>query len=232
MYCVNCGVKLADTEKVCPLCGTAAYHPDLQRKPAAPLYATEHSINYHHVNSKAAHVVLTTAFALAAISFLLINWQIYGQITWGGIVSGAILLGYVLIVLPTWFQKPNPVVFACCDFAAAGLYLWYVNQALHGDWFLSLAFPVTGFLAVLVITVAALLYYVRRGKLYIFGGAFILLGGFMPIMELLIKITFGISRFYGWSIYPSLVFAAIGGICIFLAVNRRAREAMERRFFI
>ena len=29
MYCVNCGVKLAPTESVCPLCGTRVYHPDL-----------------------------------------------------------------------------------------------------------------------------------------------------------------------------------------------------------
>lgn len=233
MYCVNCGVRLADTEKVCPLCGVTAYHPDIQRKAAVPLYAEEHShTNFHHVNTKAAHVVITTAFVLAALSFLLINLQIHGQITWGGIVSGAIVLAYILAVLPTWFKRPNPVVFSICDFLAAGLYLWYLNQATAGDWFLSFAFPVTGFLAIIVITVTVLLYYVRRGKLYIFGGAFILLGGFMPLLELLITITFDISKFYGWSIYPALAFTAAGGICIFLAINRRAREAMEQRFFI
>jgi len=233
MYCVNCGVKLADTEKVCPLCGVTAYHPDIQRQPAVPLYAETHShTNFHHVNTKAAHVVITTAFVLVALSFLLIDLQIHDRITWGGIVSGAIVLAYVLTVLPTWFKKPNPVVFSVCDFVAAGLYLWYLNQTTAGDWFLSFAFPVTGFLAVIVITVTVLLYYVRRGKLYIFGGAFILLGGFMPLLELLITITFDISKFYGWSVYPALAFAAAGGICIFLAINRRAREAMEQRFFI
>ena len=29
MFCVKCGVKLADTEKICPLCGTTVYHPDI-----------------------------------------------------------------------------------------------------------------------------------------------------------------------------------------------------------
>lgn len=233
MYCVNCGVRLADTEQVCPLCGVRAYHPDIQRAEAVPLYAAEHSsTNFHHVNSKAAHVVITTAFVLAALSFLLIDLQIHAGITWGGIVSGAIILAYVLVVLPTWFRHPNPVVFSCCDFFAVGLYLWYVNQAVSGDWFLSFAFPVTGCMAVIGITVATLLCYLRRGKLYIFGGAFILLGLFMPLLELLIYITFDISKFFGWSIYPALVFVAVGGLCIFLAINRHAREAMERRFFI
>lgn len=232
MYCVNCGVKLADTEKCCPLCGVRVYHPDIQREPAAPLYAAEHSTtDYHHVNSKAAHVVITTAFFLAAAGVLLINWQIYGEITWGGIVSGAIALAYVLTVLPTWFSNPNPVVFTCCNFVAIGLYLWYVNLSTTGGWFLSFAFPVTGCVAAIVITVTALLHYVKRGKLFIFGGAFILFGMFMPLLELLICITFDIARFFGWSIYPGVIFAAIGGICIYLAVNKHAREAMERKFF-
>ena len=233
MYCVNCGVKLADTEKVCPLCGIRAYHPDIQRQTIAPLYAEKHSsTNFHHVNTKAAHIVITTAFALAIISFLLIDWQIQGDISWGGIVSGAVALLYVLIILPTWFRKANPVVFSSIDFVATGLYLWYVNQVTDGDWFLSFAFPVTGVMAIIVITVTTLLCYVGRGKLYIFGGAFILLGFFMPLLELLIYITFEISKFFGWSLYPALVFVAVGGLLIFLAINRRAREVMERKFFI
>ena len=38
MYCINCGVKLADTEEKCPLCATVVYHPDLDRETAEPLY--------------------------------------------------------------------------------------------------------------------------------------------------------------------------------------------------
>lgn len=33
MYCMNCGVKLGQGEKKCPLCGLPAYHPDLKRTP-------------------------------------------------------------------------------------------------------------------------------------------------------------------------------------------------------
>jgi len=233
MYCVNCGVELADTENCCPLCGVRVYHPDMQRNAATPLYAVEHSsTNFHYVNSKAAHVVITTAFLLGALCVVLIDLQIHGRITWSGIAGGAIVLAYVLAVLPTWFRKPNPVIFTSCDFVTVGLYLWYLNQTTSGDWFLSFAFPVTGIMAIIVIALTTLLYYVKGGKLYIFGGAFILLGLFMPLLELLIFITFDISKFFGWSIYPGLFFAAIGGICIYLAINRRARESMTQRFFL
>ena len=29
MYCVKCGVELADSQRVCPLCGTRVFHPDI-----------------------------------------------------------------------------------------------------------------------------------------------------------------------------------------------------------
>ena len=34
MYCVKCGVELADSQRVCPLCGTRVFHPDIPRKTA------------------------------------------------------------------------------------------------------------------------------------------------------------------------------------------------------
>ena len=33
MYCINCGVELADSETVCPLCGTRVFHPDMPLLP-------------------------------------------------------------------------------------------------------------------------------------------------------------------------------------------------------
>lgn len=231
MYCVNCGVKLADTEKRCPLCGVAAFHPDIERAAEEPPYP-QHRLPVPQVNSRAAQIVATTAFLLPLLITLLCDLQINGAVTWSGFVMGALLTGYVIFVLPYWFQKPNPVVFTACSFVTIGLYLLYINHAVDGDWFLSFAFPVTGCIGLIVTTVAALLRYVRRGVLYIIGGALIALGAFMPLMEYLIDITFRRPRFVGWSLYPLVALALLGGMLIFLAINRRAREKMERKFFI
>ena len=38
MYCVNCGVNLADTEKKCPLCETEVYHPVIKQGEVQKLY--------------------------------------------------------------------------------------------------------------------------------------------------------------------------------------------------
>ena len=42
MYCIKCGVELADSEKVCPLCGTPVFHPDLPCGQGEPPYPPDH----------------------------------------------------------------------------------------------------------------------------------------------------------------------------------------------
>ena len=57
------------------------------------------------------------------------------------------------------------------------------------------------------------------------------LGGTMLLIEYLLDITFG-RAFVGWSIYPLAVLILLGGLLIYLAIDRSAREVMERKLFI
>lgn len=231
MYCINCGVKLADTEKACPLCGVAVFHPQLRQPEGEPLFP-QNQFPEVRVRPRAGQIVLTTLFLLPLLVTLLCDLQINGAVTWSGYVAGALLTTYVILVLPLWFRRPNPVIFVPCGFAAVGLYLLYIDLATHGDWFLSFAFPVTGGIGLIVTAVVALLKYLRRGSLYILGGAMIALGAFMPLMEFLICVTFTGLRFVGWSLYPLITLVLLGGMLIFLAISRPARETMERKFFL
>ncbi len=231
MYCINCGVKLADSEKKCPLCGVAVFHPDLIQPEGEPMYPN----NVQPVPqrpSRAAQIVMTTMMLMAGLISLACDLQISGKVTWSGYVIGALLVGYSMMVLPFWFSRPNPVIFVPCSFAVVGAFLLYINLKTGGDWFLGLALPVTAVLGVIVTGVIALLRYVRRGQLYIFGGAFLALGLFMPVLEYLIYRTFSLESFFGWSFYPLIALVLFGGMLIFLAICRPARERMEQNFFI
>ena len=64
------------------------------------------------------------------------------SIGWFGYVAGALLMTYIAFALPMWFDKPNPVVLVPCNFAALTLYLFYINFATCGDWFLTFAYGV------------------------------------------------------------------------------------------
>lgn len=230
MFCIRCGVKMADIQTTCPLCGTKMILPE-DMELGEGLYPQ----NRHPSMEKRSlwpHVVIAALFLLPMLIVIICNWQLSGRITWAGFVVGALLALYVMFGLPGWFRKPNPVIFTPCAFAAVALYLLYINLATGGSWFFLFALPVTGAVGLIVTAVVTLVKYVRRGFLYIYGGAVMAFGAFMPVMEWLLTCTFAPIRFLGWSFYPLVVLVLLGGVLIFLAICRPAREMVERRTFI
>lgn len=231
MYCVKCGVKLADSEQLCPLCGTTVYHPDIVREEDNRIFPKS---QYPAPEGKTLGIpiFLTAIFILPILVVLFCDLTFSSAITWSGIVVGALILAYLLFVLPLWFKAPHPMIFVPCSFATIGLYLFYLDWTINGKWFLSFAFPLLGCIATITITVLALVRYVRKGKLYIFGGACIATGVMMLLIEFLMTITFAGIKFIGWSYYPMISFVLVGGFLIFLGICRPAREVMERKFFV
>lgn len=229
MYCINCGVKLADTESKCPLCNTAVYHPDIERQTAPPLYPSD-KLPKTFVTSKALCGAIIILFLIPAVVCFLADFMINDTIDWSGYVLGALVIAYVIFALPMWFKKPNPVIFTPCSFAAIILYLLYIDVATDGGWFLTFALPVSAALCAIISALVTLLHYLRRGKLYIFGGFLIALGALALLMEFLMVVTFEM-KFMGWSSYPLSVLLLTGILLIYLAINRSARAAIERKLF-
>lgn len=232
MYCINCGVRLGDGDKPCPLCGTVPFHPDLQPEKVESLYP-EGRHPTDQLSPRGILIVITVmAFLLPMVITLQCDLLINGAVTWCGYVIAALAALYVPCVLPFWFRRPNPVIFVPCTFVALGGFLLYLNFATGGQWFLSFAFPVVGAACLIVTAVVTLVKYLRRGHLYVYGGAALATAAFMPVMEMLVVITFHREKFFAWSWYPMTAFALVGGLLIFLGAYAPARETMERKFFI
>ncbi len=231
MYCIKCGVRLADTERTCPLCGTVCFHPDIPHPKVDPLYPRQNHPQMQ-VSPLGAMSALTLLCLIPLGICLLCDLRINSRITWSGYVTGAILLLYEIFVLPGWFRRPNPVIFVPCGFAATALYLLYIDLFAGGShWFLLFALPLVGGVGLIFTTLITLLGYVKRGKLYIFGGCAMALGAYMPLIEFLAIRTFD-RPLVGWSVYPFVALVLLGGYLIFLGICRPARESMARKFFI
>ena len=230
MYCINCGVKLGETQTACPLCGTRVYHPDIPLSEERPLYPKDKYPKLK-ANSKVWNGILVILFTITMMVCAFADYNASGSFDWIGYAIGALLVGYIALALPLWFRHPNPVIFIPCNFVSATLYVLYINLATGGDWFLTLALPVSASLCLVVSTLVTLLYYLKKGQLYVWGGFLIAIGGIILLIELLMDSTFGIP-FMGWSIYPLAFLGVLGLICIYLAINTSAREAMARRLFI
>lgn len=228
MYCVNCGVKLADTEEKCPLCNTGVGER-VERPPVVPLYPKD-VLPQRTVKTAAVNGTILILWVMVTLVIFFVDMQRDWQLSWSYYVAGALVLSYVVLMLPLWFEKPNPVIFVPCSFAAVAAYLLLIALLTGGSWYLPFALPVTGSFALVVTALVTLLRYIKKGRLYILGGAFMLLGGVMLLVELLMVATFRMS-FAGWSVYPLIVLFFLGGLLIFLGINKTARERMERRFF-
>lgn len=231
MYCIQCGVKLADSERQCPLCGTVAFHPQIPQPQGEPLYPANRK-PVPQVNPLGARFVVTVIFLLPILITLLCDLQLTRRVTWSGYVAGALVMAYTILVLPGWFRRPNPVIFVPVGFTAVALYLLYIDLATGGGWFLSFAFPVTGGMMLISTAVVALTRYLRRGRLYIFGGAAIAAGAFMMLVEYLANLTFHVERAVFWSMYPLTVLALLGVVLLTVAVCRPLRESLEQKFFL
>lgn len=229
MYCIKCGVKLADTEKKCPLCNTAVFHPDFEQKPERLLYPDD-KMPKSNSNPKALNIAVVILFLIPLFVCFFADWFLDGKIEWFGYVAGSLAIVYVTFALPSWFKKPNPVILVPCWFAVAALYLLYINFATDGDWFLSFGLPVVGGIGLITCAVVTLIYYLRKGTLYILGGAFMVLGAFILLVEFLMKLTFGL-QFIGWSIYPLVVLFLFGGLMILIAADDMVRETIKRKLF-
>lgn len=230
MYCIKCGVELADTENVCPLCGTKVYHPDIVRSAAEPSYPRG-SDTAVKISMRGIMLAITFAFAAVIAQFIICRLSIPASSSWVGYAIGGTALLYVIVFLPLWFKKPNPVIFVPCNYAAVLLYLLYIDLTVKGGWFLSFALPVVATNALIVTAIVVLCYYLRRGYLYIFGGALIAHGGFMVLLEFLIGLTFLKDTTLRWSYFPLAGCFMLGMALIIIAISRPLREHLRKKLF-
>lgn len=231
MYCIKCGVELADGQSKCPLCGTVVYHPDVpvtEAKPPYPSYVRPPM----RVNHRGVMFLVTMVCVMLIIQLIICDFSISGGFVWSLYADGGLLLSYILFLLPLWFRRPNPVIFVPCDFVAIALYLLFIDLVTGGDWFLSFAFPVVGIAGIIVTTVVALVRYVRRGYFFIFGGAVIACGGYLMLLEFFLNITFKLRGTFIWSIYPLIGCFLMGMALIVIGISKPLRESLSKKFFL
>ena len=230
MYCVKCGVKLADGQSICPICHTEVYHPDIKNteKNTYPKIG----FKSEEFNPKGVLFVITIILFIVALIPVLFELTWHFSIAWSGYAAGGVMLAYVIFVLPFWFKNANPVIFVPCDFAAITLYVGYINLKVDGDWFLTFSMPITLSLGLIVTAVVTLFRYVKHGRLYMVGGGMIGLGVWTALIEFLIYVTFGVRSPVIWSSCSFATLFLFGMMLIVIAIVKPLKESLRRIFFV
>ncbi len=230
MYCIKCGIELSAGQTVCPVCQTRVYHPDLPNE-GQPTYPKKEFVS-EEFNRRGLLFVITMLWLLPTFLPTIFELLWHESIAWSGYVLGAFVLTYVCFVLPWWFKRPNPVIFVPSGFAAALVYLLYIDLQESGDWFLKFAFPTGAALALIVCAVVALCRYLSRGRLYVFGGALIALGAWTILIEFLIRVAFSVRFSVMWSLFSGITLALLGIMLIVIAIVRPLRDSLYKIFFV
>lgn len=228
MYCVKCGVELADSERSCPLCETPVYYPGLSENPEAPYPKSKKPKEVRGI--RGLYFLATVASILAILIVLLCDININGGIVWSDYVLFGILLFYVIFLLPGWFRHPSVAIFVPVNFLAIALYLGYVNLKTLGDWFLPFAMPVTAFTALIISATLILCRYVKKGYLFIFMGTAFALSAWFITVEILLNITFKLAATLVWSLYPATACFVIGIALMLVALIKPLRMSLSKIF--
>ena len=229
MFCVKCGVELSESENKCPLCNTPVYYPEKER---GELKFPEFKNEREPLNARGLSFVVSFFAIIAAVICFICNITVNDELSWSIYAISALGLAYVIFVLPSWFRHPSVAVFVPVDFLAAALFVGVVALKLGADWYFTFALPVIAFLALVVSAITILSYYLRCAYLYIWGGAFILLGVFMPILEYLLHLNFSIKGNFHWSFYPFAALVLLGIMLIVIAIVKPFRESLKKIFHL
>ena len=232
MYCINCGIELSEGQKICPICQTRVFHPDFKAPDALPTYPRK-AFKSEEINIKGLLFIITLLHLIPVVFALILDLNLNGQVDWMGYVVGAVFFVYTCAVFPLWFKRPNPVVFIPCDFAVLACYLCYISFELGQDWIWSLALPVEAMVFVIVMALVIFLRKLKQGRLYVFGGAFILSGFFVMVIEQLIHVTRHVEHDgFAWSLYPMVFLAIIGIGLIVIEIVKPFKESLRKIFFL
>lgn len=142
-YCVNCGVKLREGTKVCPLCNTPVINPnDTQLSGSEPFFPTRQE-SIQPVSKKASAIVLTSMFASVAICCGLLNLAMNPEMLWSLYTAGAALMFWIWFVVPLLWRKMPFLLRISVNMCAMAVYVFLIAVACGGmQWYWRLALPI------------------------------------------------------------------------------------------
>lgn len=230
-YCVNCGVKLGEGVRSCPLCGTPVVNPnELIQEQGKPYFPTRQQV-IAPVSRKTEAIVLSSMFLSVALCCGLLNLALRPDTLWSLYAVGAAAMLWIWFVAPLLWRKIPYLLRVGINMAAMALYVWIIAIASGGTfWYFRLALPIL--LSSGVIGILVCWMFRKHSMLSSLITALLGIGLFSCTVDLFVDLYFYHIWSPGWSL---IVFAVCAGFSIPLLVIRLVpslREEARRRFHV
>lgn len=237
-YCVECGVKLADSEAVCPLCNTKVINPnkiagaDMGDRPYPSI--VEQQINGLNRRELAWLIMMFLLLPVGATAIIdLLTGEVPFALNWSLIVVGAGALLGVWSLIPLIFRKLDVYTVLAIDFAAVAGFLAVIAMFVgKWKWFLELGVPITAASGLAVCAIIAIARSGRLRPLTRAALACITLGVYIVALELAIDYYSYGRLMISWSIYVIVPLLFVALLLFYISRKPRLMDELKRRLFV
>lgn len=230
-YCVNCGVELAESERVCPLCAAPVINAlDPWKEPKAYPYPKTLERVEKKIDRRYGVILATILLLVPVIVSVMTDVLLSGRVSWSWFVIGGGGCFFVWVLLPFVFTGKNMYRNLFFDVLAALLYLFLIDVNTQGTWFLPVALPI----ALLVGGCAFIVLYTARHANWLCSAGVVsmLIGVVCVGVECTLDYFVSREIHLFWSL---IVFVSLGLIAFafwFVDRKKKLKEEIHKRLFV
>ena len=228
-YCVNCGVKLKKSEKVCPLCNTKVINPNIINDDYKPGYSSLVE-EYNKINVKFLCKLITDILLVVASVTVLCDFIISKNLTWSIYVVASILYLDSKLTFVLFKKKFIPLLIELLSTEGLLFIIAYLNNGLH--WFLYLVCP---FIFIIWLYIILCIFNFSKKKfnfLRRFSLAFASISVVLLVIEGCIDLFKDEKIIFNWSIYAVLPIAIVSILIFIFSYNKKLIDEIKQRIFI
>lgn len=227
-YCVNCGVKLKNSEKKCPLCNTKVINPNNINNEYEPVYSNKIE-NFKRINYKYLSKIVILILMITSFLILLLDYVSSRNITWSLYVVASILyLGTHL----SFAVIKNIYISLIIHLISTELFMLFIAYMTNGmHWYLYLVLP----FIFIVWTYVMLVTYMFKRKKVEFLKKLSLGLLFSGLTVIAVEACIDLFKYnfinYNWSFYAALPITIISTLTFILSYNKRIVDEIRQRIF-
>ena len=232
-YCVQCGVKLEQSLKSCPLCHTPIINPNELNTSNLPDGIGPFATEKGEVEPMKKHDIglwLTLVFGSTAIACGILNLFVFDHSYWSIPAIGACIILW-LFFCPRMFFPQIPIIL---NLSVSAISIIFYQLAItlmteNDRWFFEIALPITLFLMGLVALSGICYKYVAKSLLATVLYFFMDVGILSVVIEYRVDIFLGQGFHIFWSAIVFSVCAVISIALIAILSMKRLRETVRKR---
>jgi hypothetical protein len=233
-YCVNCGVKLNNNPKACPLCGTPVFLPTQSGQPSdCAGFPTRRDDPDREFDRDLWLKLVSVVTAAPALLMVFIDYLAGNGIDWSLYILFSLVLVWVWCASPFFFKRNRFTFWLVIDALALILFMFMVERTSHtGNWALPLATPITLAVSAIVFTLVNTFRRKLVRQLQKPALIFVMAALLCMIIELAVDLyRAGIYR-PGWSILTAIPLIAFAAILLILQRRQWIVEELRHWFRI